>query len=251
MIFPYGLLLRTISLLSPEERENPRERNAPVETEGQTNMKFSCEKALLQAAISTASRAVSSKSSIPALEGILLEAGQELRLTGYNLDTGIRTIVPADISEEGTLVLAARLFGEIIRKLPDDIVTFQTDHYMVHITCGPSEFNILGTDPEEFPELPTVEYQNSLTLPQSRLKAMIAQTILPSATTRAGRSTPVPSLRLTKTALRWCRWTASGWPSAMRPLTRRTARPNFPLWYPVPPCPRWRRSAPTVTSRCR
>ena len=140
-------------------------------------MKFSCEKALLQSAISTASRAVSPKSSIPALEGILLEAGQELRLTGYNLDTGIRTIVPADISETGTLVLAARLFGEIIRKLPDDIVTFQTDNYMVHITCGPSEFNILGTDPEEFPELPTVEYQNSLTLPQSKLKAMISQTI--------------------------------------------------------------------------
>lgn len=140
-------------------------------------MKFSCEKALLQAAISTASRAVSPKSSIPALEGILLEAGQELRLTGYNLDTGIRTIVPADISETGTLVLAARLFGEIIRKLPDDVVTFQTENYMVHITCGPSEFNILGTDPEEFPELPTVEYQNSLSLPQSKLKAMIAQTI--------------------------------------------------------------------------
>ena len=140
-------------------------------------MKFSCEKALLQAAISTASRAVSPKSSIPALEGILLEAGQELRLTGYNLDTGIRTIVPAEISETGTLVLAARLFGEIIRKLPDDVVTFQTENYMVHITCGPSEFNILGTDPEEFPELPTVEYQNSLSLPQSRLKSMIAQTI--------------------------------------------------------------------------
>ena len=140
-------------------------------------MKFSCEKALLQAAISTASRAVSPKSSISALEGILLEAGQELRLTGYNLDTGIRTIVPADISETGTLVLAARLFGEIIRKLPDDIVTFQTDNYMVHITCGPSEFNILGTDPEEFPELPTVEYQNSLTLAQTKLKAMISQTI--------------------------------------------------------------------------
>ena len=140
-------------------------------------MKFSCEKALLQAAISTASRAVSPKSSIPALEGILLEAGQELRLTGYNLDTGIRTTVPADISETGTLVLAARLFGEIIRKLPDDIVTFQTNNYMVHITCGPSEFNILGTDPEEFPELPTVEYQNSLTLSQSKLKAMISQTI--------------------------------------------------------------------------
>lgn len=140
-------------------------------------MKFSCEKSLLQAAISTTSRAVSPKSSIPALEGILLEAGNDLRLTGYNLETGIRTIVPADIREEGTLVLGARLFGEIVRKLPDDIVTFQSENYMVNIKCGMSEFNILGTDPEEFPELPTVEYQNSLILPQSRLKAMISQTL--------------------------------------------------------------------------
>jgi len=140
-------------------------------------MKFSCEKALLQAAISTTSRAVSPKSSIPALEGILLEAGNDLRLTGYNLETGIRTIVPADIREEGTLVLGARLFGEIVRKLPDDIVTFQSENYMVNIKCGMSEFNILGTDPEEFPDLPTVEYQNSLILPQSRLKAMISQTL--------------------------------------------------------------------------
>lgn len=140
-------------------------------------MKFSCEKALLQAAISTTSRAVSPKSSIPALEGILLEAGNDLRLTGYNLETGIRTIVPADIREEGTLVLGARLFGEIVRKLPDNIVTFQSENYMVNIKCGMSEFNILGTDPEEFPELPTVEYQNSLILPQSRLKAMISQTL--------------------------------------------------------------------------
>lgn len=140
-------------------------------------MKFSCEKALLQAAISTTSRAVSPKSSIPALEGILLEAGSDLRLIGYNLETGIRTIVPADIREEGTLVLGARLFGEIVRKLPDDIVTFQSENYMVNIKCGMSEFNILGTDPEEFPELPTVEYQNSLILPQSRLKAMISQTL--------------------------------------------------------------------------
>ena len=140
-------------------------------------MKFSCEKALLQAAISTTSRAVSPKSSIPALEGILLEAGSDLRLTGYNLETGIHTIVPADIREEGTLVLGARLFGEIVRKLPDDIVTFQSENYMVNIKCGMSEFNILGTDPEEFPELPTVEYQNSLILPQSRLKAMISQTL--------------------------------------------------------------------------
>ena len=85
-------------------------------------MKFSCEKALLLAAVSTASRAVAVKSSIPALEGILMEAGEQLRLTGYNLETGIRAAVPAEIREKGSLVLSARLFGEIIRKLPDDVV---------------------------------------------------------------------------------------------------------------------------------
>ena len=140
-------------------------------------MKFSCEKALLQAAISTTSRAVSPKSSIPALEGILLEADEELRLTGYNLETGIRTTVPAEIRTKGTLVLGARLFGKIIRKLPDDIVEFTAEHYMVNIKCGMSEFNILGTDPEEFPELPTVEYQNSLEIGQNKLKSMISQTL--------------------------------------------------------------------------
>lgn len=140
-------------------------------------MKFSCEKALLQAAIATSSRAVSPKSSIPALEGILVEAHSDLRLTGYNLETGIRTVVPAEIGEEGTLVLSARLFGDIVRKLPDDIVTFVSDNLTVHITCGMSEFNILATDPEEFPELPVVEYQNSIELPQNKLRAMIGQTL--------------------------------------------------------------------------
>ena len=140
-------------------------------------MKFSCEKALLQSAISTTSRAVSPKSSIPALEGILLEAKDELRLTGYNLETGIRTTVPADVQVQGTLVLGSRLFGEIVRKLPDDIVHFDAKGYMVHISCGMSEFNILAIDPEEFPELPTVEYQNTLILPQCTLKSMIAQSL--------------------------------------------------------------------------
>ena len=120
---------------------------------------------------------MSPKSSIPALEGILLEADEELRLTGYNLETGIRTTVPAEIRTKGTLVLGARLFGEIIRKLPDDIVEFTAEHYMVNIKCGMSEFNILGTDPEEFPELPTVEYQNSLEIGQNKLKSMISQTL--------------------------------------------------------------------------
>ena len=140
-------------------------------------MKFSCEKALLQAAISTTSRAVSPKSSIPALEGILLEAGSDLRLTGYNLETGIRTVVPAQIEREGSLVLSARLFGEIIRKLPDDVVSFSADGYMVNITCGMSKFNILATDPEDFPDLPAVEDQNSFSISRDKLGSMIRQTI--------------------------------------------------------------------------
>ena len=140
-------------------------------------MKFSCEKALLQSAIGTAARAVSPKSSIPALEGILLEAGNDLRLTGYNLETGIRTTVPAQIEQGGSLVLSARLFGEIIRKLPDDVVVFSADGYMVHISCGMSHFNILATDPEDFPELPSVEDKNGFTIKQSALGSMIRQTL--------------------------------------------------------------------------
>ena len=97
-------------------------------------MKFSCEKALLQAAIAVASRAVASKSSIPALEGILLEADTQLRLTGYDLETGIRTTVPAEVTEGGMLVLSARLFGEIVRKLPDDVISFSSEGYLVNIT---------------------------------------------------------------------------------------------------------------------
>lgn len=144
---------------------------------GVPSMKFSCEKALLQAAISVTSRAVSPKSSIPALEGILLEANRELRLTGYNLETGIRTIVPADIVQGGTLVLSARLFGDIIRKLPNDTVHFETSGYSVHIQCGMSEFNIMGIDSEEFPDLPAVEYQNSFIIAQSVMRSMISQTL--------------------------------------------------------------------------
>ena len=140
-------------------------------------MKFSCEKALLTAAVSTTSRAVAAKSSIPAMEGILIEADTRLRLTGYNLETGIQATVPAEIKEPGSLVLSARLFGEIIRKMPDDVVIFTAKDYMVNIKCGMSEFNILGTDPEEFPELPSVEQQNAVVLEQSVLRSMISQTL--------------------------------------------------------------------------
>lgn len=140
-------------------------------------MKFSCEKALLSAAVAVTSRAVAAKSSIPAMEGILVEAGDRLRLTGYNLETGIQATVPSEIKEKGALVLSARLFGEIVRKMPDDMVVFSSNGYMVNIKCGLSEFNILGTDPEEFPELPSVDQQNAISLGQSVMRSMISQTL--------------------------------------------------------------------------
>ena len=140
-------------------------------------MKFSCEKALLSGAISAASRTVAAKSAIPAMEGILVEAGETLRLTGYNLETGIQATVPAEIVEKGSLVLSARLFGEIVRKMPDDVIVVTSQDYAVFIQCGPIKYKIMGTDPGEFPELPNVDQQNALTIAQPVLRSMISQTL--------------------------------------------------------------------------
>lgn len=140
-------------------------------------LRFSCEKSLLQAAASTASRAVSAKSSIPALEGILLEGETNLTLSGYNMQTGIRTSFAAEIHESGRIVLTARLFNEIIRKLPDDVVVFAADERLnVHLTCGDSSFEIQGLNADDFPELPEVDDEYSVSIQQKTLKSMINQT---------------------------------------------------------------------------
>ena len=98
-------------------------------------------------------------------------------LTGYNQETGIRSCFQGEVTETGSMVLPARLFSEIVRKMPDDVLLFQEENLKVHISCGMSEFDLMGIDPEDFPELPTVEYQNSITLPQQTLRSMISQTI--------------------------------------------------------------------------
>ena len=138
-------------------------------------MKFSCEKALLQNAINTASRAVASKSSIPALEGLLIEARLGyLIVSGYNMQLGIRSRYEANIIEEGEIVLNARLFGDIIRKMPDDMIVFSADEkMMVSVTCGDADFHILGLSAGDFPELPDVEDDYTCTVKQSVLKNMI------------------------------------------------------------------------------
>ncbi len=141
-------------------------------------MKFSCEKAVLQGAIATAARAVAPKSSIPSLEGLLVECtAKGLRLTGYNLITGITTLVDAEIREEGALVLPARLFGEIVRRLPDDMAAVESRDNNVKITCGPAAFDILGEQAEDFPELPEVDRGNRLVMTQERMRDMIARVL--------------------------------------------------------------------------
>lgn len=141
-------------------------------------MKFSCEKALLQSAITTAGRVVASKSSILALEGVLVEAeDQALRISGYNLETGIVTNLEAYVERKGAVVLPARLFSEIIRKLPDDMVSISVEGDNVHIACGPTSFDIMGSSAEEFPELPTVDVGNQITMSQGALRSMISRVI--------------------------------------------------------------------------
>ena len=139
-------------------------------------MKFSCEKVLLQNAITVASRAVAPKSSIPALEGLLLHAGSELTVSGYDMKTGIRTQVSADVTEGGDIVLNARLFGDIIRRMPDDVVTFTADDkMMVHLSCGDADFDILGLSAADYPDMPEVEDEYSVSIQQKVLRAMIEE----------------------------------------------------------------------------
>lgn len=146
-------------------------------------MKFFCEKALLQNAVGVASRAVSQKSSIPALEGLLLRAEETVTVSGYNMQTGIRTILSADVTEPGALVLNARLFGDIIRRMPDDVITFSSDDKLVvHLKCGDADFNIMGLSAADYPELPEVEDEYSVFIQQKTLRSMIEETLFAVST---------------------------------------------------------------------
>ena len=149
-------------------------------------MKFSCEKYLLQTACSIASRAAASKSPIPALEGLQISAEEKLYVKGYDLKKGIVTGIEADIAQRGVVVVGARLFGEMIRRLPDGIVTVSSDEKdNISVKCGKSQFNILGISAEDYPELPSFDTVNSIRLPQRILKDMINKTIFAVSTDEA------------------------------------------------------------------
>lgn len=149
-------------------------------------MKFQCEKYLMQSACATASRAAASKSTIPALEGLLLDAQLGLTVTGYDLKKGIYTRIEADVEESGSIVVGARFLGELLRRLPDGIVSFSADSdCAVKVKCGKTEFNFIGISPADFPELPEVDGINNITVPQKVLRSMINQTIFAVATSDA------------------------------------------------------------------
>lgn len=141
-------------------------------------MKFTCEKALLVSAISVAGRTVSPKSTIACLEGILLRAGTGVQLTGFNLETGITVKVAAAVNEAGACVMPARLFFDIIRKLPDEEVTVEVDSKLqVSIRGGASFFQITAMDAEDYPDLPDVNSEKGVSIPQTALREMIGGTI--------------------------------------------------------------------------
>ncbi len=147
---------------------------------------FFCEKVLLQSAINLTSRAVSPKSSIPALEGLLLIADNGIALAGYNTNTGIRSAFPAEVQEKGRVVLSARLFGDIVRRMPDDVIHLTVaDNLSVRMTCGDADFEIAGLDAADFPELPNVEEESSLSIRQSLFREMIDETVFSVSTNEA------------------------------------------------------------------
>ncbi len=142
-------------------------------------MKFSCEKNELLTSINTASRAVTGKSPMPLLEGLLLNAENNiLTLTGYDLSMGIRTTAPANIIEPGKIVINAKLLSDIVKKLPQDTIYLETDEKLLTtIKCGRSVFNLIATEADEYPSLAEVSEQTGFSIPQNILKSMISETI--------------------------------------------------------------------------
>lgn len=150
-------------------------------------MNIICDKQLLTEAVANVSRAVSSKNTLAALEGVLLQAhGNRLDLTGYDLELAISTSIDAQVAEEGEIVLTARIFLDMIRRMPSDTVSIVSDDKMLTQVKGSmTEYTILGIPAAEFPELPAVTQAVPVTLGKDTLKNMIDQTLFAVATNDA------------------------------------------------------------------
>ncbi len=142
-------------------------------------MKLSFEKNELLKGINIVNKAVSSNTTLPILKCILLDASSdEIRLIGNDMEMAIETVVAGNLYERGRVALDARLFTEIIRKLPDSEVFIDTDERLITgIRCEKAFFNIPGQEALDFPYPPEVERDSALTLSQFSLKEMISQTL--------------------------------------------------------------------------
>ena len=141
-------------------------------------MRFTCEKSMLSAGLNIAGRTVAQKSSLSVLEGILCRAGHGLSLTGYNMETAITNQIDAEVTEAGECILPARLFGDIIRRLPEGPVTVTVDdNYKVSIKAGYAAFTISAETAEDYPELPDVNEGRPIRIPQTAMKELISSTI--------------------------------------------------------------------------
>ena len=142
-------------------------------------MKVIFEKDSILKGINSVVKISSNKTTMPILEGILLQTNEDkVKLTTYDLELGIECLVNAEIKEEGSTVVNAIMFSEIIRKLPNsDITITLNDNNLLVIECEGSLYKLATMNPNEFPELPKITVENSIRLEQSTLKNMIRKTI--------------------------------------------------------------------------
>jgi DNA polymerase III subunit beta len=145
-------------------------------------MKIFCSKEALLSGVNTVQRAVSGKNTLPVLQGIFIKAEQQsLQFAATDLEMGIRCEVPAHVIEEGTMVVPAKLFTEVVRKLPDTTIILEERDKAITICYYQSEIILNGYDPEEFPLLPDLLDPLSFTLTTALFNNMIRQTIFSCA----------------------------------------------------------------------
>lgn len=142
-------------------------------------MKFLCDTATLSEACQNVQRVASTKTSIPAVEGILIKAVEnKVLLTGYDLEVGINTSVEARVEEFGGTILNAKYLCGILKKMPDSTVSFESDERQItYIRSGEVEFSFIGMSPEEYPELPSVTGCFPIVIDKNILRDMVRQTI--------------------------------------------------------------------------
>ena len=142
-------------------------------------MKIVCTKSNLVKGVSIVSKAVPSKTTMPILECILIDASTDaIRLTANDMELGIETTIDGEIAERGIIALNARIFSEIVRKLPDSEVVIETNNdSQALITCEKAKFNIAAQSGEDFSYLPVVEKDDFITVSEFTLKEVIRQTI--------------------------------------------------------------------------